>query len=216
MKGPDFRPVILSAWLRVWRWFHPARRKWVPRSLWWRLRPTIPVYVHNSPVLNQQSFRARNDDGSESAATWIAAVNTNWTQAVDANFRIRFLVQETNGGSSNNASPQLQYNLNSGGWNNVTASSTVVRSSASTQFADDDNTTQQVGSGTFITPNSGMDEDNGLAGENSDIDFAGNDEVEVEYCVQIRSADVADADTIQLRVIDGATAARQLPRTPRR
>lgn len=159
--------------------------------------------THVNPSLEQNSFRGRNDDGSESAATWKATANTDWTQAVDENFRIRFLVQETAGGSENNVNLQLQYNHNGGGWNSVNASSSVVQSSLSGNFAEDDNTTQQIGSGTFISPNSGMDEDEGLAGESSDIDFAGNDEVEVEYCCQILSGDVADTDTVQLRVVRG-------------
>lgn len=159
--------------------------------------------THANPSLDQAAFRARNDDGSESAATWKAAANTDWTQAVDENFRIRFLVQETAGGGENNVGLQLQYNLKGAGWNPVNGTSSVVQSAASTQFADDDNTTQQLGAGTFITPNSGMDEDNGLAGENNDIDFAGSDEVEVEYCCQILSGDVADSDTIQLRLVRG-------------
>jgi len=162
--------------------------------------------THNDPIFDQDSFRGREDDGSETAATWIAAANTDWTQNVDANFRIRFLIQETNGGPNNNSQLQLQYNKNSGGWNDVNGTSSNAQSSLSTHFADDDNTTQQLGSGTFITPNSGMDEDNGLAGELNDIDFAGNDEVEVEYCLQLLSADVADGDTIQFRVLVDSTA----------
>ena len=56
-----------------------------------------------------------------------------------------------------------------------------------------------MGSGTFVTPNAGFDEVNGLAGGAS-LDFSGSDEVEVEYSVQIRSVDVSNDDTIQLRV----------------
>lgn len=152
-------------------------------------------------VLNQQSYRGRNDDGSEAAASWKAAVNTAWNQPVNVNFRVRFLIQETAGGTSNNYQPQLQYNRNALGWNNVNGASSVARSSASPSFAEGDNTTQQIGAGTFITPNSGMDETDGIAGQANNIDFAGNDEVEVEYCLQIRSADVNDGDTVEFRVI---------------
>lgn len=157
--------------------------------------------THVTASLDQDSFRGRNDDGSQSGASWKATTNTNWTQAVDENFRVRFLVQETAGGSVNNANLQLQYNLNGTGWNSVNGTSSVVQSALSANFADDDNTTQQIGAGTFISPNSGMDENNGLAGENNDIDFDGNDEVEVEYCCQVLSGDVADTDTVQLRVV---------------
>ncbi|MCH9046449.1 MAG: hypothetical protein IIA40_10120 [SAR324 cluster bacterium] len=170
--------------------------------------------AHASPILNQDGFRGRNDDGSESAATWKAALNTDWTQAVDENFRIRFLVTETGGAASNNVQPQLQYNLNSAGWNDVNATSLVARSSLSPNFAEGDNTTQQLGAGTFITPNSGMDEDEGLAGEANNIDFAGNDEVEVEFCLQIRGADVVDSDTLQFRVTNAGTLLDNYNQTP--
>ena len=93
---------------------------------------------------------------------------------------------------------QVEY-LNGAGWNDVNAASSVVRAWASPNVADGADTTQQVGSGTFVTPNAGFDEVNGLAGGTS-LDFSGSDEVEVEYCVQIRSAVVSDTDTIQLRV----------------
>lgn len=157
--------------------------------------------AHVSPVFEQNSFRGRNDDGSETTATWKAAANTDWTQAVDENFRVRFLLRETAGGSDNNHLVQLQYNLNAAGWNDVNGTSAVVRSSPSANFNDDDHTTQQLGAGSFLTPNDGMDEDNGLAGEGNNIDFAGNDEVEVEYCVEIVGADVADEDTLELRIV---------------
>ena len=94
---------------------------------------------------------------------------------------------------------QLQYNRNGLGWNDVNGSSSVVRATASPNVADGANTTQQIGSGTFVSPNAGFDEVNGLAGGTS-LDFSGSDEVEVEFSVQIRSVDVANDDTIQLRI----------------
>ena len=64
--------------------------------------------------------------------------------------------------------------------------------------------------GSFITPNSGQDESNGVAGEANDIDFVEgvHDYVEVEYSWQVIGADVNDNDTIRLRVVtvDNQTA----------
>ena len=150
-------------------------------------------------AFDQDSFRARNDNGSESAATWKASANTNWTQDVDENVRIRFLVQETDGDSVTDKTFQLEYKLNSGSWTNVTGTSSVVRSSATSYVADGANTTRQISSGTFVTPNAGFDEADGQVGGTS-LDFSGSDEVELEFCLQIRSADVANDDTIQLRI----------------
>lgn len=153
----------------------------------------------DNPAFDQDSFRGRNDDGSESAATWKAAVNINWTQTVDENFRVRFLIQETAGHAGSNQEMQLQYNLNAAGWNNVNAASSVVRSFAG-QLVEDGDTTQQIGAGTFLTPNGGQDEVDGITAVNA-MDFAGSDEVEAEFCVQIIGADVSDADTVELRCL---------------
>ena len=73
------------------------------------------------PVWTQQNFRGRNDNGSESAATWIANVNTNFSQAVDIAFRVRLSITETAGATKINTPVfVLQYNLGGAGWNTVT------------------------------------------------------------------------------------------------
>jgi hypothetical protein len=169
--------------------------------------PTLTV---EAPSYDQDSFRGRNDDGTdETDGTWKAAVNTNWNQIHDENFRVRFLIEELNDLADADVEFQLQYNLNSGGWNDVNASSSVMRSSASTKLTDGENTTEQMsGPGTFITTNAGVDEVNGLAG-GSALDFTTtpNQEVELEYCLQLRSADVTGGDTIQLRLVEEADKA---------
>ncbi|NIQ91673.1 MAG: DUF2341 domain-containing protein, partial [Deltaproteobacteria bacterium] len=146
---------------------------------------------------DQDSFRARNDNGDETTSTWTAAANTNWTQMVDKNFRVRFLVQETSGIADSGKTFQLEYNLNGGGWNDVTGSSSVVKATATANVTDGANTTQQLGSGTYVPTNAGFDEANGQVGS---MDFAGSDEVEVEFSLQIVGTDVSNSDTIQLRV----------------
>ena len=110
------------------------------------------------------------------------------------------MVQEIDGVSDADKTFQLEYNHNGGGWNDVNGSSSAVRSWASPNVADGADTTQQVGSGTPVgSNNDAFDEVNGLAGS-TNLDFSGSDEVEVEYCVQILSAAVANDDTILLRV----------------
>ena len=78
--------------------------------------PTITAAL----ALDQDTFRARNDNGDETTATWKAAANINWTQKVDENIRVRFVIQEANGSNAPDMTFQLEYNLNSGGWNDVT------------------------------------------------------------------------------------------------
>lgn len=163
---------------------------------------------------NQKAFRGRNDDGNETTATWQANQNTNWTNGVDANLRVRFEVQETAGCAKNNVVWQLQYNRNSAGWVTVNGTSSVVRSSASPNLADAANLTDQltVGTGTFQGA-TGFDEVNGAAGGSS-MDLAASGHAEAEFCVQILSGDVADADTIQLRITDNGTAFAAYDATP--
>lgn len=151
---------------------------------------------------DQTSFQGYEDDAGEGSATPKASVDTDWNQRQDENFRIRFLVQEADDVDDPNVEFQLQYNLNAAGWNDVNASSSVVRSSASVNFADGDSCTQQIGAGTFIGSQNGMDEVNGLAGgANLDWTTTPNQETELEFCCQVRGADTVRGDTIQLRLL---------------
>ena len=164
---------------------------------------------------NQVAFRGREDDGDQATATWKALQNTNWTNGVDVNLRVRFEVQETAGcAKANFTTIQLQYNLNGTGWGNVNATSNAVRSSASPNVADAANLTDQLtaGTGTF-EGDACFDEVNGLCGSAA-TDVAASGHVEAEFCVQIRSADVSDTDTIQLRLTDGGTPFAGYTATP--
>jgi len=143
----------------------------------------------------QEAFRARNDDGSETTATWIAAANTDWTQDVDTTFRLRFLRAETAGGGENNVSHPLEYSLNSGAWTAVTTT-TPVQYTASATVIDGTATTQQLGTGTFSGDPSEFDSDGTVQNAPS---WSGNDEVEYEACLTIDSAQVSNSDTIQIR-----------------
>jgi Concanavalin A-like lectin/glucanases superfamily len=155
---------------------------------------------------NQIAFRGRNDDGTETTATWKANQNNGWIQPVDTNFRVRFLVQNDTA-QILNLDVQLQYSLNGAAFTNVTATSNVIRSSASANVTDAANLTAQLtgGTGTFIGATA-FDEVNGICGGNSlDVTATGN--FETEFCVQLRSADVINGDSIQLRTINSDTVA---------
>lgn len=167
---------------------------------------------------NQVAFRGRNDDGSETTATWKATQGTNWTQAVNVNFRVRLEVQETAACGKNNVVWQLQYNLAAAGWVNVTTTSSVVRKSDSPNVTDGVGTTDQLtaGTGTFqggSGTTGGFDDGNGAAGGAS-MDLAASGHSEAEFCVQILSADVTDAQTLQLRITDNGTAFAAYGSTP--
>ncbi len=143
----------------------------------------------------QSNYRWRNDDGSETSATWVAAVNTSITGQLDRNYRLR-IVTSLAGSGSITIAPKLQYNKNSAGWNDVNTSSNVARSSSSPNVADNTATTGQI-----IGGNPGRFDSNGTVETTTSLNDAGATDTEHEYCFQIRSADVVTADQIQFRLV---------------
>ena len=174
--------------------------EWIRHKWWWhRLRTgeIVPVIrgAMNDPTLDQLHFRRVADDGDTNAGTLLETEDGNWTQPVDVNFRIRFTMEETNGENANGGSWQLQYNLASSSWNNVDATSSVVRSAAGAGTESGATTNRlTAGSGSFVAGN--YDEVDGVDSSN----LTASNFTEYEYCCQIRSADVVDAQTLQLRV----------------
>lgn len=154
----------------------------------------------------QKSFRGINDNGSQTTATFIAALNTNWTQAVDSNFRLRYAIAITavsGSGWINTNTVKFQYNKNSAGWNDITSASSNIRLFTSTNVTDELATTQQISSpdtfiaGDILTSTTLTTATVGAT--------AGT--IEDEICCQIRSADVANGDTIQVRVVNSSALA---------
>ena len=166
----------------------------------------------------QNGFWGRNDDGSQTTATWKGLQNSDFTQAVDTNFRIRFQIQEGAGCAKNNVVWRLQYNLAGAGWVDCSASSNVVRASASANFTDGEATTDQLtgGSGTFqggAPSTGGMDEGDCNAGGSS-MDISASGTSECEFCVQIVGTDVTNGQTLQLRATDAGNAFASYTQTP--
>lgn len=155
------------------------------------------------PGLDQWAFRFGNDDGSEAAYTFMAAQDTDvvfTSSNLDANFFIRIGLQENGLGTLIDA--QLEYSLNGGPWTNVNASSLVVRSSASANIADNANTTERLTGLAYNFVAGEYDEVDGLC---QAVNFFGGDESEFVYCVQVRSADVASGNTIDLKITNAGT-----------
>lgn len=160
--------------------------------------------------MEQQSFRGRNSDGSETTATWIDIANNDWSQDVDATFRVRFLIENTGAGAFANGRLQLWYNLASAGWNPITASSSVVQAT-SDGLTDEGTTTQQIGSGTH---DGTMGQQEGDAVMNTNFGLAVGSEHEFECTLTIVSADVTNGQTIQLQVQDTTTELNAYNQTP--
>ena len=178
-----------------------------------RILPPI-AGATSTPVYDQDAFRGRNDDGSETTATWIAAANTNWTQDIDlgASFRVRFVIQETKGVAPGAQTLILMRSYKGGAYTQVTTTSAVIQVVTSANFVDGADCTQQVGAGTFETDNNGMDEDATISVAST---WGASEEVEVEFMLQIVAADVVNSDTIALRVYrSGPTALNTYTNTP--
>lgn len=157
-----------------------------------------------TPVINMQDWRFRADDGDETGASWLGAAHAQVDISADTNpkFRLRVLVQETDGDAYQNYEEYFFARVNSGTWFGISTSSSYIVGTTSANYSHGDNTTQQLGSGTFISTNYGMSE-NALPGSDAAPDFSGSDEVEFETCLQLVPGDLNNGDQIDLKVTDG-------------
>lgn len=152
--------------------------------------------------IDQWEYRGRNDDGSETTATWIAAINTGWSRLPDTVFRVRFGLRNPGTSEWNANGLQLEYRRNGGTWTDVTTTSTVVRAADGSPANDVGTSRQLTASGTFAD---GLyTEDGHIGWPASNIPAGGT--TEHEFAVTIRGVDVVAGDTIELRLTkdDGA------------
>ena len=167
-------------------------------------------------VAVQQAFRFRNDDGSQTSATWMSAgnnVNQSIGTGTDNRFRVRIVVEETAGGSYA-VGATLYYSKNSGAYTDISTASSNIRAIASKNttwtISDDDSTTAQLGySGTFVTGY--MDTDGGST-SNATIS---SQYTEFEFVLYLVDADLQNGDTIDLRVYDAGVAIDSYQQVPR-
>lgn len=68
----------------------------------------IIVITYEPIIMEQAGYRFRNDDGSETTATWDQAQNTPTTKGVDEETRLRVMVDTTDGAI---AQPQLEFRV---------------------------------------------------------------------------------------------------------
>lgn len=143
-------------------------------------------------VLTQTSFRGRNDNGSETAASWIAATNTNWNQVVTSPFRVRFSIADN---SANTITYKSYYSLNAGAWTAITGSSTVVQAVSSASVTDGTATTQQLTVGTYIAGS--IDTVDGTFAAVTHTASSGTD---LEGCFKVVPGAVSVGDTVGIRI----------------
>lgn len=155
-------------------------------------------------AFDQDSY-AFYEDGTESGSTIIGSVNTQQTLTVGTNYQCRLLIQETGGASGNLMTPEWEYNHAGGGWTNVTTSSSVIRAVDSVNLTNGEDTTQRIGSGTFVTPNAWVSEVGGMP----TLTFGVGEECEGLLSFQIVSAGVTHGDEILLRMFNMDTYTRE-------
>jgi len=74
-----------------------------------------------SPTYEQEGYRFRNDDGNESAATWLAAQDTNITRAALINTRLRTLTDTAGGDPPSRRLKQKYRRAGDDGWRDLKA-----------------------------------------------------------------------------------------------
>ncbi len=148
---------------------------------------------------DQDEFEGRDDDVGLNVDTWNGGGGNNgdWTQDVDVNFRIRFVIQETGGGMANNATFTLFFNYDGAGYVEMTTT-TLLQPAATSQYANGDTTTQLLGEGTYISGDSAGGVDDGE--DTGACDVVAGEEHEVEFCLTIDGAQVVDEKTMLVRV----------------
>ena len=166
----------------------------------------LPPIRGGSPMFNldQSHFRIRNDDGTEITATWKQDEDVDETILVDTIFRVRFVLQELEA-VAGVEDFRLQRNLASGGWVVVSDTSAVIQAadSADAEVNDGDVTTNIIGgTGTFVAGEIMSSETTGSLDSNTATSFAASGHTEMEVVIQIIGADVVDAQTIELRLLN--------------
>jgi hypothetical protein len=153
----------------------------------------------------QDTFRFRNDDGSETTATWIDAAGTNITKNVDAgNISIRVRVAASEQGVTAGTLTGCLYVQKNGTGGYIQASptsTTGVKVLPSDNVTDDAATTQQISAVAWIAGK--MDD---LTGQcNATASIARYSGTEHEYSIQLNAANLVNGDYFDFREYNSTT-----------
>ena len=151
--------------------------------------------------LHATHFRFGIDELAENTHGWHAAEDVNPAQgviAVDTTFLLRVTIQETGGTAAANIDTQFQCRLNTGAFQNITTTSSIVKAVAAAAMTNGGNCTKRLsGTGTFESSGAGQTEDGLSGGAANDIAASGNSETECG--LQIVGTDVTANDVIEFR-----------------
>jgi hypothetical protein len=154
---------------------------------------------HQAANFVQANYRGKAADttGLNTDSGWAALQNNGWVQDVDTTFRVRLEIDETaTADPAESPGGQLEARLNSGSYQDVTTTSSIVKAVSSSQFSDEDATTNLI-TGSGRTFDTGRGSHDGLV---NNIPTLSNEHTEFEYALQIVSDDVSDEDTVNVRV----------------
>lgn len=156
----------------------------------------------STPTYEQVDYRFRNDDGSEAAATWPVALNTDINQNPNDgwNKRLRFIMENDNATRGTNVAVAYEYSYNTGAWTPITGASSYIRGYDSSFLTDDEDCTEQIGTGTFLSANGGVTEDGTLVSIGT---WSKSNRIETELSYYLVETDVAPGDTIDVRLTNG-------------
>ena len=164
-----------------------------------------------TPVLDQEAFRGRDDDVGLNVDTWNGGggPNGDWTQTTGVNFRIRYEIQETAGGASRLNNFSLEYQINGGGGFAAVTTTTPIQITTTDQYVGGAATTQVIGDGSFVD-GEGVEAPT-LESGNVTINA---ESTECEFALVIDAAQVADADTIEVRCLADAASLDSYTQSP--
>lgn len=150
-------------------------------------------------AIEQTNYRLRNDDDTDEAATWKAAVNTSTSIAANANFRVRLGVKN-NSSLTYSLSTRFYYRRNGGSWTLIDDSGTIVEYALSSFITHNELTSQQITSGTYYSGNA-IEQFGSI-----NWDIPPQQFLESEACLYITDSGVADGDTIDIGIYDNTKA----------
>ena len=149
----------------------------------------------------QVSARFRNDDGSEAAATWKAALNVNLKAGPSLQLRLRICVK-CSGTTSGSFTPQLRYSKNAAAYTSVTASSADVRAVDSPNLTDDAATTKQIS----VNANWSAGKVDDVSGAMTSTAVTTGYDTEMEWSIKLEDSALANGDTLDFRCYNSTTA----------
>lgn len=151
--------------------------------------------------IKQAAFRFRNDDGDQATATWKTLENYGYATAGSlANFRLRILLQESEGLAAATGGVFLEFSYNGGAWSALTntfSAGVPARIALTPNLVDNEATTQQMsGTGTFVAGL--VDENPGFGTAGVNLPALGN--TEYEFSVALDSTQLVTGNKIAFRI----------------